>query len=277
MSGIRYYNRVVISDLRAFENLEFLSISGVKLSQWPFQSLHKLIKLKIVNCDLSEFDFDSLNSLTSLQIIDIDMNNDSNKPIQSMPFKIDLNEFINLKWLDLRFAKGNDEGKHFELVKISSNHSSTIELKCLRISNVDLSQQINKELFYGMKSLIELKLININLKNVDFLDADELSNLEFLYLNSNQITVLRKGAFSKVKKLKRLNLSNNQIERLVSGVFEGLNCLELLAINSNRFNAKSIDKRVFDGLNCLKTLFIRDDKTRFVNFDHLKRNGFDIA
>lgn len=84
----------MISDMSAFVNLEYLSISGVKLSQWPFKSLHKLIKLKIVKCDLSEFDFDSLDSLTSLQIIDIDMNNDYNIAIRPVSFKIDLNECL---------------------------------------------------------------------------------------------------------------------------------------------------------------------------------------
>ena len=60
------------------------------------------------------------------------------------------------------------------------------ELKCLLISNVDLSQQISNQCFNCMSNLIELNLKNSKLKNVDFLDTDRLENLEMLNLSHNQ-------------------------------------------------------------------------------------------
>ena len=282
ISGIQA-NQTIISDLSVFTNLEFLSISGVKLSQWPFRNLNKLIKLKIDKSDLSEFDFDSLNTYTSLQIIDINMHNDYNTTVQS--FKIDLNELTNLKWLNLEFTKEQNE-KTFQFIADSTNQFTKIRLKntsidltvlkCLNISNVDLSKQISPQWFYGMTSLIKLNLKNNHLSNLDFLDTDGLENLEILFLSCNQITVLKKGTFSKFKKLKRLSLSNNLIEELVPGIFKGLDCLELLDIRSNRFNVESIDKKVFEALKCLKKLFIRSYEKRFDNIDYLKRDGLNI-
>ena len=114
------------------------------------------------------------------------------------------------------------------------------ELKHLDISNVDLSQQISKQWFHRMTSLIELILNNTYLTNVDFLDTDRLGNLEILDLSCNQIKVLRKEAFSKLTKLKRLNLLNNLIEELAPGVFEGLECLKHLNISFNRLSVESI-------------------------------------
>ena len=247
-----------ISDFSAFVNLEYLSISCIKLYQWPFKNLQKLIKLKIASCDLSEFDFDSLNSLTSLQIIDI------NTDI-SDAFKIDLSRLINLKWINLSFNNKEVE-KTFELITDDSYNqltkvvlnNKTIDfskqlclpvLKCLDISDVDLSEKINNQSFNGMSNLMKLILKNTNLTNVDFIDTDRLGNLEILDLSYNHITVLRKGIFYKLKKLKELCLRSNQIKELVPGVFEGLECLKFLDIIFNNFNIESIDKKVFDGLN----------------------------
>ena len=215
-----------------------MNLCNIKLFQSPFQNLRKLIKLRIHKCDLSEFDFDSLNLITSLQIIDIVL-------YISVLIKIDLSMLINLKSIDLKFIYKQNEN-NLELITDSYNQLTKVrventtidfskqldltELKCLNISNVDLSQQISKQCFNCMSNLIELNLNNTELKNVDFLDTDRLENLKMLYLSHNQISVLRNGTFSKLKKLTRLDLSNNQIEELVKGVFEGLECLEYLFI-----------------------------------------------
>ena len=118
---------------------------------------------------------------------------------------------------------------------------------------------------------------NTKLINVDFLDTDRLGNLKKLDLSNNEIKVLRKGAFSKLRNyLKRLNLSDNLIKELVPGDFEGLEFLEQLNIRSNRFDVESIDKTVFDGLKCLKDLLIIDDEMELVNVDCLKREGLFV-
>ena len=213
------------------------------------------------------------------------------KNIPSVSLKIDLSRLINLKWIDLRFIKGQNEN-NLELITDSYNQLTKVrveyttidfskqldltELKCLNISNVDLSQQICKQWFYSMISLIELNLSYTNLINVDFLDSDRLENLEILDLSNNQITTLKKGAFNRLNKLKMLFLSDNQIEELILGVFEGLECLEELSIISNNINVESINKTVFDGLNCLKSLFVRNFKMENVNVDYLKRDGLNI-
>ena len=155
------------------------------------------------------------------------------------------------------------------------------QLKFLDMSLVDLSQQISQQSFNGMPNLIELNLSFTSLRNVDFLDStDGLGNLEKLNLSQNKITVLRKGAFAKLKKLKGLILSKNQIKELIPGVFEGLECLKYLVLTSNDINIGSIDKRVFDGLKCLEYLNLRDYENSHVNVDYLndylKRDGLNI-
>lgn len=268
--------------MSAFVNLEYLCISGVKICQSPFRNLQKLIKIGIYKCDLSELDFDCLNSITSLQIMDIITD-------ISVSLKIDLSKLINLKWIDLKFNQREETifeliGSSTQLIKVRvnntiidfSNQLNLTALKCLDISNVGLFQQISSQWFIGMSKLIELNLKQTDLTNLDFLDTDELESLELLRLSCNQIIFLRKGAFSKLKKLKWLNLYNNKIKELVPGVFEGLECLEHLDISSNPFTVGPLDKALFDGLKCLKNLYIRDYSTRFVKVNHLKRDGLNV-
>ena len=254
----------------------------------PFENLHKLIKIQINCCDLSQFDFDSLNSNTSLQIIAFETyRNEINRQCL---LKIDLNELINLKSLDLELHKDSN----FELIRNSSNHLTSIrlsqksidfsneldfpELRYLNTSNTDLSKQLSQQSFNGMSSLIELNLCNTNLTNVDFIHTDRLRNLKILNLSFNRISGLKKAVFSKLKSLKSLELEHNEIRDLVPGDFDGLECLEQLNVKSNRFRIRSIDKAVFDGLKCLKSLGIEDyavtnSVTNYHDLNHLRREG----
>lgn len=123
-----------------------------------------------------------------------------------------------------------------------------------------------------MSSLLELDLTNTNLKDIDFIDTDALANLKNLILRSNEISMLRKGVFSKLKSLKSLDLSGNKIEKLVLGTFDGLECLEELNISDNYIeDIRSIDKAMFDGLKSLENLYIKDYDISNDDIKHLER------
>lgn len=255
-----------VCDLSAFVDLEYLFLSGFKLCGSPFQKLRKLIKIKL-HCDLTEFDVDSLNSLTSLEIIEMRSNENPNMA----PFKIDMNRLINLKWLDISMLQeshrfeiiSNRSKNHLTKLKLSyTNKNNTIDffkrlclpqLKCLDISNIDLSQQIKPKWFIGKCNLIELNLNHTELSNVDFLNTDLLNNVEILSLAYNKLGKLRKGVFSKLTKLKNLDLKKSQIE-IVPDTFEGLKCLELVDIRQNHIDSKSFDKTLFVGLDHLRQI-----------------------
>ena len=111
-----------------------------------------------------------------------------------------------------------------------------------------------------MSVLIELNLTYTNLKDIEFIDTDGLRKLEKLILRNNQISVLRKGVFSKLKNLKSLDLFDNKIQELVLGTFDGLECLEDLEISFNPFRIGSIDGAVFDELTCLKRFAVKGYK-----------------
>ena len=148
-----------------------------------------------------------------------------------------MNRLFNLKSLEI----DSNEKNNFELISNSFNQLTTFklkhktidfpQLKCLQIRHIDLSKQIiSQQSFNGMINLIELYLHSTNLKNIDFIYTDLLSNLEILILSYNQISVLKKGIFSKLKNLKHLALCGNRIKVLLPNTFDDLDCLEVLAI-----------------------------------------------
>lgn len=263
-----------LSDLCAFGNIEYLSISDTKIFYRPFQNLNRLIKIELENCDLIEFDFDSINSVTSLEILGMSCEN-SNK---ELTFKLNLNQLVNLKSLSLNSIQVELISETLnQLIKLKLCHKSFDflrqiefpELKCLDISHVDLSQQISVQWFNGMFGLIELNLNHANLKDVDFINTEKLQNLEILDLSNNCISVLRKGVFSKLKRLKSLNLDYNRIQELDRGTFEGPNRLECLEISLSGFDISPIDKTVFIGLDSLKYLHVREFDSRNREISHL--------
>lgn len=244
--------------------MEYLSAYFTKV--FGFYNLPKLVKLEIINCDLSEFDFNSLNSLSSLEILEVTngrFGKSNNKPPL---FGIDFKRLINLKSIDIfdRVIRKIDFKvvNKFNKLKLSqekldfSKRFDFPELNCLGISHVDLSKSISQQFFNGYNSLIELNLNNTYLTDIDFIDTYRLGNLEILSLSYNNIVLLRKGVFSKLKKLKSLNLGYNRIRDLVLGTFEGLECLENLDIRSNQICVGLIDKTVFEGLICLNNLYV---------------------
>lgn len=265
--------KTIISDLSAFVNLEYLKIQYTVLIGRPFISLNKLIKLEIICCDLGRFDFDSLNSLTSLQILKIKINRAPLNPSRPVlcRFEIDLCKLVNLKWLNFKSINKigfnlvlNGDLNQLTKLKLKrqrmdfSKELELPELKCLHISEYNYSQRINHQWFYGMTNLIEL-----------------LGNLEILCMTGNEIRILRKGAFSKLKKLISLKLNrNNEILELVPGTFEGLEYLETLDISRNQFYKQSISETVFDGLISLKSLFFYGNKK--CDISYLKRNGLVV-
>ena len=81
-------------------------------------------------------------------------------------------------------------------------------------------------------------------------------------MTGNKIRILRKGAFSKLKRLKSFQFDRNyEILELVPGTFEGLEYLETLDISCNQYYKQSISQTVFYGLTSLKCLFFYGNKT----------------
>lgn len=110
--------------------------------------------------------------------------------------------------------------------------------------------------------------VDLSSRNIKKIDSSlfanyEVSSIEILSLNYNNIRVIEKNAFSKFQNLKELSLTNNQLSRLEPGWTNGLNNLKFLFLTSNRLT--SLPNNIFKGLNSLLVLNLVDNGFRFAN------------
>lgn len=119
---------------------------------------------------------------------------------------------------------------------------------------------------------------------------EELSNLEVLYLNDNEIKTLDSRAFRNLWKLRELRLDNNKIfeissvssnmksltedlgknklTTLATDAFRHLNNLEKLDLSLNPI--ESMEKNAFRGLGNLLELNMHNCRIQKIEFDNLR-------
>ncbi len=108
-----------------------------------------------------------------------------------------------------------------------------------------------------------LNLSDCYINNLDGLkDIPERDQVVALWLEHNQIAVIKPEVFNGLNNLKHLHLSHNQITTIEKGVFNGLNRLEFLWLDDNRIAV--IEPRAFNrfGLNLRNNQITEQDQAR---------------
>jgi hypothetical protein len=82
-------------------------------------------------------------------------------------------------------------------------------------------------------------------------------NLEFLYLNHNQIRYIEPLAFENLPNLKNISFSNNQLESVDKNFLKNNKNLERVWFENNKL--KSIDSTMFDQMKGLKLVDFKDN------------------
>ena len=103
--------------------------------------------------------------------------------------------------------------------------------------------------------LSDLEFLYLNLNNLSILPADVfdgLTGLKELYLYNNNLTALPEGIFDDLGRLENLNLGYNSIATLRADAFDGLSELRELHLEHN--DLASLPDGLFDGLTNLTTL-----------------------
>ena len=106
-----------------------------------------------------------------------------------------------------------------------------------------------------------------------------LRNLNYLWIDSNQIKVLKKGLFRDLTGLtSNLNLKSNKIEAIESGTFKDLLKLLKIDLSENRLN--KIEKKSFQNLPYLNILDFSHnylDQLIDVFGENVKINTLDLS
>nr|XP_023012445.1 toll-like receptor 7 [Leptinotarsa decemlineata] len=134
-------------------------------------------------------------------------------------------------------------------------------------------------------NLLTLQRLNLNYNGVQhppWVPLSDLTSLQYLYLEGNNLTKLERNAFGKLPVIFELNLANNNISNITSRAFEGL--LQILVLNLTNNNLKYIPTGAFQGLVALQNLDLShnkivkmDNKTHGVLDDCLSLEKVDLS
>ncbi|KAM0681470.1 hypothetical protein GINT2_000672 [Glugoides intestinalis] len=129
----------------------------------------------------------------------------------------------------------------------------------LKIVVLRVPRNINLDIIRFMKNIRELDINGIKeLEKIPDLLFDDLTNLESLRLENNNIKELQPNIFNNLQKLESLNLSDNKLTELPSCVFDGLVNLKSLWLPNN--NIKELQPNIFNNLQKLEYLRLYSNK-----------------
>lgn len=171
--------------------------------------------------------------------------------------KLDFNDTLIVRKLSLNSSQSEFKFEHLNPSEVLNFGQKFPNLKLLRLQSF-ITKPIN-----GLLSEI----------------LKELSNLEYLEIDSNNLS-LTNETFSKSKNsLKKLYLYNNNIRRLDSNVFSDLNKLEILDISRNGLTR--LPSTIFKDLINLQHLSIKGNSLKKLPDNLLQTNAqlesFDIS
>ena len=175
----------------SFSELEALDIGNNRnINDFsPLINLKNLRKICLFNCALNNIDFLIKKNFELLEYVDIGNNNKINDYYH-------INSLINLKCLKINQNGIND-------LDWLNNCGFGGIIEELNLANNNL-YEASFDFFDGFKNLKKLNLSHCGLKNISFLDKENLSKIEELNIYGNSIKDLT--PLLKLKKLQILNL-----------------------------------------------------------------------
>ncbi|XP_076259258.1 uncharacterized protein LOC143195716 isoform X3 [Rhynchophorus ferrugineus] len=133
-----------------------------------------------------------------------------------------------------------------------------------------------------------INVVRITNSSLNRLDHAKLRNVQYLELESNNITTILPGYFHLFSDLRNLSLARNNISRIIEGVFREMSFLQ--TINLSRNQIEQLNSHTFIGLNKLtnidlsfnqlkqlpEEIFTYQGNIRYLNIAHNKFTSISI-
>ncbi|KAM0679916.1 hypothetical protein GINT2_001857 [Glugoides intestinalis] len=133
-------------------------------------------------------------------------------------------------------------------------------IKRLDINGIKELEKIPDLLFDGLVNLIELSLVNNNIKELQPNLFNNLQKLEYLNLTSNKLTEFPSCVFDGLVNLKSLWLEDNNIKELQPNIFNNLQKLEFLYLSKNKLT--EFPEGILSELRSLQTLYLSKNEIK---------------
>lgn len=258
--------------LNPLDELRELYLSKNKIHRLPDGLLNSLTKLEVL--DLSGNRLETVSEhfmigLGNMRVLNLSANRLVNFDTSSLYSKKKLNVDLSFNYItefNFEDASGIAQSLNLShnLIRKIGGCLSLIEVIILQhneledISNITCQNRTSvlSELDLGFNSIVELPGNSF----------EGVQSLQYLRLESNNMSVLETSLFTNLNSLELLNLSSNHLKNFQHGVFEHLPHLRLLDLSQN--NILDI-KRYFHSLTNLEELDLRNNNIFSLDFSQL--------
>ncbi|XP_059622525.1 toll-like receptor Tollo [Phlebotomus argentipes] len=213
-----------VSSKKCGSAMQMLDLSHNNIENLPaaiFSGLGRLSELRLAANGMNFIADRALEGLISLAIVDLSENRLSNLPPELF------SEAKNVQEIYLQNNSLN--------VLAPGIFSELTQVVVLDLSHNELtSEWINGVTFRGMRRLVMLDVSSNRISRLEVTTFRDLTSLQILRLQENQIEVIPDGIFADLGNLHTLVLSNNRLSTVEVTTFQGLNTLSLLSLDYNR-------------------------------------------
>ena len=252
------YMRYPTKDLSQLVNLD-LSETYMDQTMSTCTLFQHMPNLLILNLSSNYFEcltFDMVSTLKNLKVLNL---------FRNIIGTIEENAFKNFTFLEVINLNDNKISKLFYQNIRDAKRLKRLHLAFNDLKSLDYAKSKGFKLFKtrapkkGSESLLEVFDVQSNCINtIDKYFFSSMSNLKYLYLNDNSISMLCRSHFKSLHLLHYLDLSSNKIEIIDNDLFADLNRLNLLKIASNSIRVLHSD--VFQVLVDLCVLDLSSNK-----------------
>ena len=125
--------------------------------------------------------------------------------------------------------------------------------------NGTLTREVLHDWFSNLNELTRITLLSRQIQTIDVNAFDGLTNLTYLNLAGNEITLLNSSlTFKSLINLKELYFESNKLTRVSKNDFFGLTNLTMLGLSQNRIS--NIENGSFNGLISLDRLYLSSNE-----------------
>lgn len=194
------------------------------IGSWAFSGCLNLERLNLTNCSLTEFKVGQLQDMEKLTHLYVDYNSISNLS-SSIFYDLQNLRVLSMEYNNLRSATVSPISLTFtenlETINFSNNNLASLDflekspmtnLSKLYLDNNTIS---SVRFIKNLPNLRVLSLVKNNLKRIP--NINKLTNLHWLNLAANDITVLDFKQFWITDSPVTINLANNQIDHVLRG------------------------------------------------------------
>ncbi|XP_070539663.1 toll-like receptor Tollo [Ptychodera flava] len=257
------------------QNLQYLSLYNNAIGDMPltiFQHLTNLEALDLGSNSLKAIDSRMFRNLINLKVLDISLNLLSTLPVDIFTGLVNLQavslHYNNMKTLPrdlfqdlpvVRYIDLSESDQEWSRSNLPADLIRNIpSLKTLNLKKTGIESLANLT-FEGCTSLskLDLSLNFIGEIPKGFLNQVNAPSVEYLYMQSSNISHLAKYAFKDSSRLREIDLSHNNLKTLPKYAFYRLSALKILDLSHN--NIFHIEDESLYRLQDLQELKLNDN------------------